>query len=297
MKDDTSLKDTPWYEEVCDDIRRVLRGAADKAEYLAQRSVENGCEPYKETLEEDKARTEKLIEMLENGTWDELQAGINVSFPRIKTIRGGDDVAKKEIKDGRDEIKDAYKKLKEFYFFASEEEIIEDLRAVRPFAETLCRTVKDFGKAFQRAKKKKSMLDFNDLEHYALQLLLEKDAATGRFTGRVTDTAQKLRQKYKEVMVDEYQDTNGVQEAILQCIQNGSNMFAVGDVKQSIYRFRLADPMLFLKKQEEALKHPDDMAIRLKTALTRLRQSWFWLIWTTRMMTKKTWRDWSLRRM
>ena len=259
VKDDTSLKDTPWYEEVCDDIRRVLRGAADKAEYLAQRSVENGCEPYKETLEEDKARTEKLIEMLENGTWDELQAGINVSFPRIKTIRGGDDVAKKEIQDGRKEIKAAYNKLKEFYFFASEEEIIEDLRAVRPFAETLCRTVKDFGKAFQRAKKKKSMLDFNDLEHYALQLLLEKDAATGRFTGRVTDTAQKLRQKYKEVMVDEYQDTNGVQEAILQCIQNGSNMFAVGDVKQSIYRFRLADPMLFLKKQEEALKHPDDM--------------------------------------
>lgn len=244
ISEDAELTETPWYSEVSEEIGRVLQSASDKAAYLAERASRNGCDVYVETLEQDKEQIDSLIELLEDGSWDELKDAMAVKFSKLKTLRGGDPAAKEEIQSGRKDIKKVPEHLTDKYFFASEQELLEDLRAVKPLAEVLCRLTKDFAEGFQKAKKKKGMLDFNDLEHYALQLLRDEN-------GQPTDIARSLRSKYKEVMVDEYQDTNGVQEAILQCVQNGYNMFVVGDIKQSIYRFRLADPMLFLKKQTD----------------------------------------------
>lgn len=265
IKQGALLKDTAWFEEASSDVARVLESTVDKAEYLTRRSLETGCDAYEEALKNDKERAEKLITLLKQGDWDAVGRGMRESFMRFKPLRNGDKAAQDEIKNGREEYKKAYKKTAEKYFFASEQEMLDDLRAVKPLADVLCGLTKAFSKEFRKAKKKKGMLDFNDLEHYALQLLMEKDPETGWFTGNVTDTAKDLQQKYKEVMVDEYQDTNGVQEAILQCIQNGKNSFVVGDVKQSIYRFRLADPMLFLDKQISYInKTKDGQALFLK---------------------------------
>ena len=265
IKQGALLKDTRWFEEASSDVERVFESTVDKAAYLARRSLENGCDAYEEALKNDRERAEKLITLLKQGEWDAVGSGMRETFMRFKAIRNGDKAAQDEIKKGRDEYKEAYKKILGKYFFASEQEMLDDLRAVKPLADVLCSLTKAFAAAFQKTKKKKGMLDFNDLEHYALQLLMEKDSNTGRFTGQITETAKELQKKYKEIMVDEYQDTNGVQEAILQCIQNGNNAFVVGDVKQSIYRFRLADPMLFLDKQTSYInKTKDGQALFLK---------------------------------
>ena len=110
--------------------------------------------------------------------------------------------------------------------------------------------MQDFGEEFIRAKKRRAIVDFNDLEHYCLQLLLDEEAEPGDLVP--SSIARELQEHFVEVMVDEYQDINAVQEAILQLVSRGirgeSNVFMVGDVKQSIYRFRLADPHLFMEK-------------------------------------------------
>ena len=99
---------------------------------------------------------------------------------------------------------------------------------------------------YKDRKQLKNIIDFNDIEHYALQILVKKDEETGEHLP--TEAAKSYRNKFEEIAIDEYQDSNSVQEYILSTISNGHNMFMVGDVKQSIYRFRQARPELFLEK-------------------------------------------------
>ena len=114
--------------------------------------------------------------------------------------------------------------------------------------EELVVLVKDFKAAYQEMKRQKQEFDFNDLEHFCLQLLLNKE-------GQPSVVALELQRKYCEIMVDEYQDTNGVQEAIVQALSAANTCrFMVGDVKQSIYRFRKADPEIFLQKRKECAR-------------------------------------------
>ena len=119
-----------------------------------------------------------------------------------------------------------------------------------PLVRELSGLVLEFGETYRRVKLARSVLDFNDLEHYCLQILEERDPDAG--VSSPSAVALELQERFEEVLVDEYQDINAVQEAILQLVsrqgEKGSNLFMVGDVKQSIYRFRLADPGLFLQK-------------------------------------------------
>src|SRR5665647_2693453 len=109
---------------------------------------------------------------------------------------------------------------------------------MHPGMKYLYLLVKDFSLSYQQKKLDKGMVDFNDLEHYALIILAD------------IEVAEEYRRKYEYIFVDEYQDSNLVQETILNLIKRTDNLFLVGDVKQSIYRFRLADPTLFLAKYE-----------------------------------------------
>ena len=106
----------------------------------------------------------------------------------------------------------------------------------------------DFAKAYGAAKKEKGWIDFSDLEHFCLQILLAPDASPEHPVPSAA--AEELRSQYEEVFIDEYQDTNGVQELITRLVSGEDNRFMVGDIKQSIYRFRLADPTLFLEKYQ-----------------------------------------------
>ena len=115
-----------------------------------------------------------------------------------------------------------------------------------PVIKGLAALTVDFSKAYRLAKKEKGWIDFSDLEHFCLQILLSVQSRPG-YPVR-SAAAEELRHTFREVLIDEYQDTNGVQELITKLVSCDDNRFMVGDIKQSIYRFRLADPMLFLHK-------------------------------------------------
>lgn len=127
------------------------------------------------------------------------------------------------------------------------EDAYEDIKNMYPILKKIQKLVIEFGEKFKKAKQDKGIMDFNDIEHFALEILTKKE----------TNIAEKYKQKYEEILIDEYQDSNLVQETILTSISKGNNTFMVGDVKQSIYKFRQARPELFLEKYEN-YKHREE---------------------------------------
>jgi len=172
--------------------------------------------------------------------WDALYDKIHaITFGRMPGGRIADN--KKDAKARITVLRDGYKSklldLREKYFLADEAKMIADVRELHAPILELIRVTKAFAQKFSAAKRERGIIDFNDMEHLALKIL---DAAP--------EVATAYRDKFKFIMVDEYQDTNGVQEAIVQKISRGDNLFFVGDVKQSIYRFRLVDSANFKDK-------------------------------------------------
>lgn len=161
------------------------------------------------------------------------------------------------IKTLRDTAKDIYKKKLLPFLSITPSQWIKETRAMAPEVKVLSALALDFGRSYLARKKQEGVMEFNDLEHYTLALLLDtKDPA---FTPEhaedfPSEAALSIRRNYKEVMIDEYQDTNGIQELITALLSNGHNRFLVGDIKQSIYRFRQADPTIFLSKYHRFLK-------------------------------------------
>ena len=174
--------------------------------------------------------------------WDELaQALQQVAFERPKAKRGDCDEALKERAKGlREACKKQLEKLRQ-RFQVSAAEAMEDLQAIAPAMTALLDVVAEFDRAFVALKGRHRLIDFADGEHLTAALLTDGE-------GNPSPLALEWRKRYVEIMVDEYQDTNGVQNAIFDALSQGDNLFLVGDVKQSIYRFRLADPTIFLDK-------------------------------------------------
>ena len=141
--------------------------------------------------------------------------------------------------------KEAWEMVKDIQrcFYAPSRQVTDDLRRTVPALRGLLALLKAFDERFTQEKRRRHLLDFSDLEHCMIRLLTKKD------TGAPTAAARSLAQTYREILIDEYQDSNAVQECIFQAVsREGKNLFLVGDVKQSIYRFRLADPTIFLQK-------------------------------------------------
>lgn len=136
----------------------------------------------------------------------------------------------------------------------SEDQWIGETRNMAPIVKVLSDITIDFTHSLSERKRQEGVMDFNDLEHYVLDVLVDKDDPA--FTPETaadfpSEAALAIRSRYKEVMIDEYQDTNGVQELITSLLSSGDNRFMVGDIKQSIYRFRQADPTIFLGKYND----------------------------------------------
>ena len=175
--------------------------------------------------------------------WDDAIAALEaVTFPRLTTPKGRkEDPAVTGLKRVWESAKEAVKKLRGLLAVTSEE-AMEDLTAVAPAMEALLQLTGRFGEAYRTEKLRRNCADFSDQEHLALRLLVTPE-------GGSTELGQQIAGRYREIMVDEYQDTNEVQNAIFRAVsRKGENLFTVGDVKQSIYRFRLADPTIFLEK-------------------------------------------------
>ncbi len=206
----------------------------------------DGLQKYVDMLEQDIRMLDGVEDLkdyrdLENFCRDR-------EFARAATITKfqGDEAKKEAIAQGRSAIREDYKDLKGHYFRLSLEELILQLKRMRPVARELVRLGLAYVEAMDERKAKKHLMDFSDIEHAALRIFKDEK------TKELRPTAMDYKQHFDEIMIDEYQDSNQVQEEIMCAISGESegryNMFMVGDVKQSIYRFRLARPELFMMK-------------------------------------------------
>ena len=236
--------ETPWGRTLLDRAARTAaywRRQLERTleELRSEPRVEAGYGPSLRTTLEDLG---ELALALEKG-WDAAAECESVRFPTLKGYRGiGASPAAARAKARREACKAAVEKISRFF----EEDSAahrEDMAAVSPVTAELMALVRDFGEAYALEKRRRGVLDFSDLEHQALKLLTEADRRTP------SPLARELKSRFDEILVDEYQDCNRVQDRIFFAVSDGGrNVTMVGDVKQSIYRFRLADPGLFLKK-------------------------------------------------
>ncbi len=180
-----------------------------------------------------------------------------------------DPEVKEYVKKQRDVMKDILKDLKADFFSYSIEEILTGFAENDRIVKELCDTVLDFHTRLMAAKKEKKIIDFSDMEHFALQILLQKK--DGEYVP--TQTALEYRKYFHEIMIDEYQDSNLVQEWLLKTIsgeeEGNFNRFMVGDVKQSIYQFRLARPQIFMEKYDTYEKEVRDDTVLQRIDLAK----------------------------
>ena len=209
-----------------------------------------------EKLEELKSNTDswdKLYELSNSLKWD--------TWPRDSKIL----IEQKEIaKEKRDNVKKKFSKIRDKILICDSRRANEDISSMYNIMYAIKNIIIEFIQKYQEAKKEKNIVDFSDIEHFALKILLEKKE--DKYIP--TKTADKYMEKFEEIAIDEYQDSNLVQEYILNAVSRGNNTFMVGDVKQSIYKFRQARPELFINKYEayklkEQKNESDSLKIQL----------------------------------
>lgn len=247
IKSAKQLEDSEIIKEIVDYSRVLLEEAVQEltmAKDLA--SATPGLEKYALTLSEDIALFDGITDVT---GYVGMQEFLNkISFGRIAVIRkfDGDEKKKERVKSMRDAAKKTVDGIKQKYFGMSTKLMYEQLERQRPFVKELIRLSLEFYDAMEAVKSRKRVFDFSDIEHFALRILVDEQ------TLEPTETAREFSKHFEEIMIDEYQDSNQVQEDILTAIsrehQGVGNMFMVGDVKQSIYRFRMARPELFMEK-------------------------------------------------
>lgn len=248
------LLSLPWASLFMEHTRFVLQGCADKLEAaLCLCEEPDGPYFYGDLLEKEREMAKRLLGLCGGSDYDALCAAFGaVIFDRLPSKRDTSvSPAKREAaKALRDSVKEALSDLRTQFFGGSAAQAHRQMEGCQAAVSSLVDLTLAFKAAFDEAKREKNILDFDDIEHFALQILLRREG-----DGYVpTETALAYRSRFHEILIDEYQDSNMVQEYLLSCISGESegryNRFMVGDVKQSIYKFRLARPELFLEKQE-----------------------------------------------
>lgn len=251
----SSLKDmyaSDWMKELLSYIHVILSDLQPKInEALVICSEPDGPGAYIPALVSDRDMLEGLQKA---NTYEEYaKAFAELSYARLSGKKEEGVLAEKKdwVKELREEVKKALKDLTNQFFFQSPEEMLKDLMAVKDVMKVLFELTLDFMEEFAKKKEEKNLIDFNDLEHFALKILIEE-----KEDEKVpSQAARELSEQFDEILIDEYQDSNMVQETILKSIsreQDGVyNRFMVGDVKQSIYKFRLAMPELFMEKYKD----------------------------------------------
>lgn len=204
---------------------------------------------YSECLDSDLLYLKSLLHAEScSGFRKLLQEG---AFRRAPSIEKGtaDENTLASVKKLRDKMRELVKKLTSEYYSVDVKQIIKDNEVIRPYIRTLAELTCKVLDRFEELKKSRNMMEFSDVTHAVLDILVKRNA-DGSITA--TEYAEELRRKYDEIMIDEYQDSNYIQEVILSSISGRSkgepNVFMVGDVKQSIYKFRMAKPELFMEK-------------------------------------------------
>lgn len=236
-----------WFGIIKEEIALEL----DTALSVIQRACKlcrlpGGPEKYLLTLYDDESQVKGLRNILGTASLEKLYEAIkSISHSKIYVYRGKEketvnEDLRLEVKELRDKnIKKRLERLQTRFMFASPEKMLADIQNVQPVVESLLDLCLEYRARYSAEKRVRNLVDFSDLEHFAIQLLWEEGSPV----------AKALSSKFEEVLIDEYQDTNEVQEMILSAIKP-KRRFMVGDVKQSIYGFRHAKPQLFIEKQD-----------------------------------------------
>lgn len=260
----SSMDDLPWDRPVLDHLISLSRKIADSYRQMFAIMGRNKAAEavYGEQLSNEysffsmvsSAKTWKDWFHLPSFTFGTMKSMTSrqaaaFHYAKSKDFTESDDA--KAIKDLRNDIKAIWNDQVLSFTQVPESQWISETAAMLPVVTVLSRLALDFAKALKERKKQEGLMDFNDMEHYALDILVDRenpDFTPEKAALFPSEAALSIRRKYKEVMIDEYQDTNGVQDLITALVSNGKNRFMVGDLKQSIYRFRQADPTIFMDK-------------------------------------------------
>ena len=247
------LDKSPWVKVLKDSLKVELIGFLN----MYKKAIDiindtDGLAPYLDAFNSDYGYLERAYESL-NEDLNSIYIALNsISFIKLKTVKKNqvsDENAQNSVKSIRDSVKKKIKALIESTFEFTPQEALDGIIGVYPFMKTLASVTLEFSKRFNEKKREKNILDFNDLEHLCLKILIDRDENNNIIPSKV---AEHFMEFFDEVLVDEYQDSNNVQETIIDLVSRRrfeeSNVFMVGDVKQSIYRFRQAKPELFLDK-------------------------------------------------
>ena len=243
------IEETAWgksataYAAECLKFCAQLTEAALR-EIAADEALERG---YGAAVRQDLQAICAVREAVEHAGWDAATAAVQgIAFARLGAVRG-ESPGKMRVQAQRERVKKMMQELAKNVFCTTQSEFWRDLEVLRPSIETLFKLVKAFDKSLTSAKAERRRLDFSDLEHLVLQLLVARDESGMIIPSR---QAQEIASRYEWILVDEYQDTNEVQDMIFTCVSRGqANLFMVGDVKQSIYSFRQAMPEIFIAKR------------------------------------------------
>lgn len=254
IEDGTNFSDTVWGKIITENANQILEDSILKLQNIRTKMIRfPELDKFTAKIEDDIDKYTYIQNNLSD--WDTAVEAINTLKNAIwtKDQKITNDL-KDEAKDVRESTKDEFKKVKKL-MNCSSEEAVQDIKYMYPILKMLKDLILEFSQKFYQRKREKNIMDFSDMEHLALKILVKKDE-----NGNVvkSEIAKKYENKFEEIAIDEYQDSNLVQEYILTSVSRGNNIFMVGDVKQSIYKFRQARPKLFLDKYDSYKLEPVD---------------------------------------
>ena len=258
--------ETEWGKIILEEIREnIERNIVELKAVLSELQKDDELKKYYDVILLDIEEYEHALNALK--AWNLAYSNLTTpDFKRWPTDKKIQSEIKDNAKDIRTNINTSYKELVKKLIVTDSENANQDIYETYHILVYLQKVVFRFMDKFKTKKQNKNIIDFNDIEHYALQILVKKDKETDTYSP--TDVAKSYRDKFQEIAIDEYQDSNNVQECILSAVSNGHNMFMVGDVKQSIYRFRQARPELFLEKYNRfKLKEEQNLDLNQKIQL------------------------------
>lgn len=262
IEDGTNFSDTVWGKIITENANQILEDSILKLQNIRTKMTRfPELDKFTAKIEDDIDKYTYIQNNLSD--WDTAVEAINTlkNATWIKDQKITNDL-KDEAKDVRESTKDEFKKVKKL-MNCSSEEAVQDIKYMYPILKMLKDLILEFSQKFYQRKREKNIMDFSDMEHLALKILVKKDE-----NGNIvkSEIAKKYENKFEEIAIDEYQDSNLVQEYILTSVSRGNNIFMVGDVKQSIYKFRQARPKLFLDKYDNYKLDPvngEDRKIQL----------------------------------
>lgn len=241
---DIDFAKTIWGKILVDEAKKTIQTQVEILKNIGKKlSLEKELNKWHQIILDDIDNLEKILKLQ---IWDDIYNELqNLKF----RIWSSDKKIASELKDRAKEIRDNVKTqiddLRKKIFIYNSNEARNDITEMYGILKSIQKVILIFSNKYKEKKAEKNIIDFNDIEHLALEILVNKNE---QGTYEPTEVAKEYRKMFEEIAIDEYQDSNEIQEEILKQVSRGNNIFMVGDVKQSIYKFRQARPELFLDK-------------------------------------------------